>query len=136
MTPDDAAGAAGLSDQLGYAADVATMRRRIEDIATLDDHAAFVACRGTTIVGWVHAMTARHLQSDERAEIGGLVVAADARGSGIGAALVAQCETWARSRGLPEVLVRSQVMRDAAHRFYRREGYTQTKTSVVFSKRL
>jgi hypothetical protein len=34
------------------------------------------------------------------------------------------------------MVVRSQMAREAAHRFYVREGYRQTKTSAVFSKSL
>ena len=41
---------------------------------------------------------------------------------------------WAREHGFGSILVRSQVMREDAHRFYLREGYAQTKTSAVFSK--
>jgi hypothetical protein len=32
------------------------------------------------------------------------------------------------------MVVRSQVAREAAHRFYLRHGYERTKTSAVFSK--
>jgi hypothetical protein len=34
------------------------------------------------------------------------------------------------------MLVRSQIKREDAHRFYLREGYVRTKTSVVFTKEL
>ena len=136
MSADDAENAARLSEQLGYPAGVDAMRRRIEDILRLPDHALFVACHGSEVIGWVHAMEVLHLQSERRVEIGGLVVEAAHRGAGTGAILVARCEKWARDRGLLDVIVRSQIKREAAHRFYRREGYAQTKTSVVFSKRL
>jgi hypothetical protein len=32
--------------------------------------------------------------------------------------------------------VRSQIIREDAHRFYLREGYSKVKTSVVFEKPL
>lgn len=136
LSADDAGSVAHLSEQLGYPADVGIMRERIREIAGLSDHAVFVACRGADVIAWVHAQEVLHLQNDKRVEIGGLVVDAAHRGAGIGAALVAQCERWARDRGLLDVIVRSQIKREAAHRFYRREGYAQTKTSVVFAKRL
>lgn len=135
-TAADAEPAARLSEQLGYPADVEVMRQRLADIAGMQDHAVFVACSGNDVVGWVHAHEVLHLQNDRRVEIAGLVVDANHRSGGIGAALVGQCETWARERGLLDVIVRSQIKREAAHRFYLREGYVQTKTSVVFSKRL
>lgn len=112
------------------------MRERITRLAAMPDHAVFVSCRGGAVIGWIHVFSVHHLQSEPRAEIGGLVVSADARGAGIGAALVERAERWARDQQLPSILVRSQVMREAAHRFYLREGYTQTKTSAVFAKNL
>ena len=36
--------------------------------------------------------------------------------------------------GLRRALVRSQVSREPAHRFYLREGYARVKTSAVFEK--
>lgn len=135
-TTADAERTAHLSEQLGYPVDADTMRQRLADIAGMPDHAIFVACRGNDVIGWVHAHEVLHLQNDRRVEIGGLVVDANHRSGGVGAALVAACEGWARERGLLDIIVRSQIKREAAHRFYRREGYTQTKTSVVFSKRL
>jgi GNAT superfamily N-acetyltransferase len=77
-----------------------------------------------------------HIQSGAYVEIGGIVVASEARGAGIGARLVAAAEEFARSQGISKVLVRSQVAREDAHRFYLREGYERTKTSAVFQKRV
>jgi GNAT superfamily N-acetyltransferase len=136
MTPHDAEPAAGLSGELGYPVDCDVMRARIARIAARPDHAVFVACRGPFVVGWIHVAAVEHLQSEPRAEIGGLVVTAEARSSGVGALLVTRAEEWAREHGLGGVIVRSQVMREAAHRFYLREGFERTKTSAVFSKML
>ena len=136
ILPADAEAAADLCGELGYPVDVTTMRRRIEQLTTSVDHGAFVACQNGRVVGWIHVSAVHHMQSDARAEIGGLVVAAHARSAGIGAQLVARAEQWARDAGFTSVVVRSQIMREAAHRFYLREGYARTKTSAVFSKSL
>jgi len=135
-SPDDADGVAVLSGELGYPADTVTMRRRLERLGSADEHVVFVACRDGRIVGWIHVSLVEHLQAEPRAEIGGLVVAADARSGRIGARLVAEAEGWAITRGIAGMVVRSQIARDAAHRFYLREGYERTKTSAVFSKML
>jgi GNAT superfamily N-acetyltransferase len=132
----DAASVARLSADLGYPTEPDVMRARLERLAGLEDHAVFVACRGDEVVGWIHVLVAEHLQAESRAEIGGLVVAPGCRGEGLGGRLVASAEQWARRRGLPNILVRSQIAREAAHRFYRRQGYTPTKTSAVFAKPL
>lgn len=134
MVPADADAAAGLSAELGYPADPGAMRARIVQLAAAPDHAVFVADSGRDVIGWIHVSAVLHLQADPRAEIGGLVVAARVRGQRIGAALVARAEQWAREQGFTSLVVRSQIMREDAHRFYLREGYARTKTSAVFTK--
>lgn len=131
----DADAAAQLSGQLGYPVETAVMAQRI---AGLDrsTHSVLVASSDGEIVGWIDVGAVQHLQSGVYAEIGGLVVSDACRSKGIGARLVAAAESWAVSRGIEKMLVRSQIKREAAHRFYLREGYEQTKTSAVFTKTL
>ena len=76
------------------------------------------------------------LEMGERVEIVGLVVDSVARRSGVGRALVAAAEHWARSRGIDEVFVRSNVVRPESHPFYERIGYLLSKTQHVYRKRL
>ena len=136
ITLDDADAAARLSGELGYPVDLAAMRVRLDLLLDLPDHGIFVACQGDEVLGWIHVSAVLHLQSDPRAEIGGLVVTERARGKRVGARLVAQAEAWALENGFDAILVRSQIKRDDAHRFYLREGYAHTKTSAVFTKTL
>ena len=102
--------------------------------ALTQTHKVFVACEGDVVVGWIDVGVVTHLQSGSYAEIGGLVVTDGHRGRGVGGALVAYAEAWASRQGLSKILVRSQIAREAAHRFYLREGYQRTKTSAVFTK--
>jgi GNAT superfamily N-acetyltransferase len=111
------------------------MRERIQRLAR-ELHTVIVACEGGIVVGWIDVGSVAHLQSGEYAEIGGLVVSETCRSQGIGAQLIGAAERWARGRGAGRVLVRSQIAREAAHRFYLRQGYEQTKTSAVFVKAL
>ena len=134
VTPADADAVARLSAELGYPIDATDMYARLEQITGRADHGVFMASRQQTALGWIHVSAVLHLQSEPRAEIGGLIVTADARGSGIGRLLVGRAERWATEHGFASVVVRSQIMREAAHRFYLREGYARTKTSAVFSK--
>jgi PhnO protein len=136
LSRDDAAAAASLSAELGYPADTDAMRARVERLSAMADHGLYAARQGTRVVGWIHVLAAHHLQGEPRAEIGGLIVAADVRSAGVGALLVQRAEQWAREHGFDAILVRSQIMREAAHRFYLREGYERTKTSAVFTKNL
>jgi GNAT superfamily N-acetyltransferase len=76
------------------------------------------------------------VERDPRAEVGGLVVDERFRGSGVGRLLMQQAEDWAREKGYREVVLRSNVIREHAHRFYESLGYTVTQTQKHFRKNL
>ncbi len=132
----DAAAAATLSGEFGYPVSPEVMERRIRSLAPLRDHVVYVACLSDRIAGWIDVGIVHHLQVGSYGEIGGLVVASDLRSNGIGRQLVAKAEQWVAGRGLSTMLVRSQIAREKAHRFYLQQGYSRTKTSAVFSKPL
>jgi GNAT superfamily N-acetyltransferase len=132
----DAESVAALSAELGYPVSVAAMEERIRNYALLTDRVVFVACRDSIVIGWIDVGIVHHLQVESNGEIGGLVVSQTCRSSGIGAKLVSRAEEWVKERGLTRIIVRSQIAREAAHRFYLRGGYERTKTSAVFSKSL
>jgi len=134
ITLADAPAAAELSGELGYPASPEVMQQRIAALSA--DHAVYVASLAGEVAGWIDVSVTHHLQSDPRAEIGGLVVSSKLRSRGIGRVLVARAEQWALERGLNSVVVRSQIAREDAHSFYLREGYARTKTSAVFTKQL
>jgi GNAT superfamily N-acetyltransferase len=133
---DDAAEVAGLSAELGYPTSTEVMTERIRHALSQKNGVVLVSCQDDEVVGWIDVAVAHHLQSGAYAEIGGLVVSDRARNAGIGRKLVAAAERWAAEYGVADMLVRSQVMREAAHRFYLRQGYERIKTSAVFRKRL
>jgi GNAT superfamily N-acetyltransferase len=112
------------------------MRHRIEYLMCQPDRVIFVACYLEGVVGWIDVLVRHVLAADPRAEIAGLVVSEGFRSRGLGRILVSRAEQWAVSRGVKEMLVRSRITREEAHRFYLREGYERIKTSAVFTKRL
>lgn len=63
---------------------------------------------------------------DGTVELKRLYVAAAARRRGLGAALVATVERWARARGAERVVLWSDTRFGAAHRLYTRLGYRDT----------
>ncbi len=136
ITPDDAEAAAKLSGELGYPVSTAAMRKRLEALHRLPDHVVYVACEERSVVAWIDIGVVHHLQAEPVAEIGGFVVSSEFRSRGIGRQLLAKTEQWARDRDLARIVVRSRVTREAAHRFYEREGYERIKTSAVFVKTL
>lgn len=136
LTVDDAEAAAELCDQLGYPCSLVDLRKRIEERLRSNDSIVLAAVLDEQIIGWIDASVERHLQSPASAVIGGLVVRDGSRGLGVGKRLCLEIEQWAQIRSIPLLRVRSQIVREDAHRFYLREGYRKVKTSLVFEKPL
>ena len=66
-----------------------------------------------------------------QAWVNDLVVTEGARGRGIGSALLARAEGLARKRGCFRMSLETAGWREAAHRFYGREGWTDHGTWFV-----
>lgn len=137
-TSQDAGPITALSLELGYPSSVAQVRRRLDVLLGDGSHAVQVAVRpaGGELVGWIHVFVRELVMVDRHAEIGGLVVAKDQRGRGIGHLLMIEAEHWARGQDCAAVYVRSNVEREAAPEFYRNLGYDQVKAQGVFRKTL
>ena len=133
----DADAIAALCGELGYPATRQQVVARLAAIQARGDGGVLVAEGASGIVvGWLQVGLAAPLTGDAEGEVLGLVVAAGARGDGVGARLLAEAERWARTRGCPRMRVRSRVERERAHRFYERAGYVRIKTQAVFGKPL
>ena len=134
---EDARAIAGLSRQLGYPTSAPTIALRLRSVARSREHGAFVAAgpKGE-ILGWIHVFVHRVLESEFSAEVGGLVVDEDFRGTGAGTALLERAERWAISKRLRSITLRSNVIRKPAHAFYLKRGYRITKTQFAFRKTL
>jgi GNAT superfamily N-acetyltransferase len=132
----DAEAAAQLSAELGYPAELEEMKERIGVLNSSRNRVVYVACAVNAVIGWIDVGIVHHLSTGAHGEIGGFVVSAEYRSSGIGRKLITQAEQWVADQGIPTMTVRSRTTREAAHRFYIREGYTMTKTSAVFFKQL
>jgi GNAT superfamily N-acetyltransferase len=127
---------AELSGELGYPTSVQEMRQRFGEIKPAGKHAVFVAEFEKTVVGWIHVSITPLLEVARRAEVNGLVVAEHHRSLGAGAKLLEAAEVWARDKQCQGMSVRSNVIRDRAHAFYERQGYTHCKTQKAFRKSL
>lgn len=133
----DAPRLADLAGQLGYPATTAQLRERLRTIEPALQHAVFVAESAKDgVIGWLHVSRQPLLEEELRAEVNGLVVADGQRSLGAGARLLAAAEEWARKRGCKGMSVRSNVIRERAHKFYERNGYEHYKTQKSFRKPL
>lgn len=134
-TPEDVEAIAVLSHQLGYPVSTIATEQRLHQILSDNNHIIYVAVSlDNRAIAWIHACICHSLLTDIHAEIGGLVVAQSDRGAGIGGSLLNHVEDWAKARRCQSLLVRSNIARPAAHRFYQKYGYSQIKTSLVFHK--
>jgi GNAT superfamily N-acetyltransferase len=132
----DAEAAAQLSAELGYPAELEEMKQRIGVVNSSRDRVVYVACAANMVIGWIDVGIVHHLSTGAHGEIGGFVVSPEYRSAGIGRKLITRAEQWVAGQGILRMIVRSRTVREAAHRFYLREGYTMIKTSAVFCKQL
>jgi GNAT superfamily N-acetyltransferase len=133
----DLARLADLCGQLGYPSSPEDLHRRLGGILHDGNHLVCVAVGpGGEVAGFVHAALRPLLEVDLHAEIGGLVVDRAHRHQGVGRALMAWAEQWARARGCAMVQLRSNVDREETPFFYRAIGYEEAKLSRTFRKGL
>jgi GNAT superfamily N-acetyltransferase len=133
----DAPQLAELSGQLGYATTPREIIKRMRRLKPGAQNALFVAdSRGAGVVGWAHVSVTHLMEVGTRAELNGLIVSEGQRSLGAGARLLEAAEDWARRHGCPSMSVRSNVIRERAHKFYERQGYEHYKTQKAFRKAL
>jgi ribosomal protein S18 acetylase RimI-like enzyme len=133
----DVTAIARLAGELGYPSTAEQVKDRLAFLEEDPRHATFVAAvKGDEVIGWIHLSEIHSLASEPHAEITNLVVDSRFRGAGAGHVLVERGERWARERGLAIIGVRSNIVRERAHDFYLRLGYTITKSQKVFRKKL
>jgi GNAT superfamily N-acetyltransferase len=133
----DAAEISRLSLELGYQAGVDETLASLGQMLGSPRYVVVVASAGSgALLGWAAAERRLMLETGESVEITGLVVAASARRMGVGRALVAAAEQWARGNGFSSIRVRSNVARAESHPFYEKLGYERAKTQHAYRKAL
>jgi GNAT superfamily N-acetyltransferase len=123
----DAEGLARLCTQLGYPAEMAAMPSRLARIGVDRNARAFVAVQEGQLMGLVTIHLRDTLNHNTPiAQITLLVVDETTRAKGIGRALVAACEEFARQCGARRIAVTTALDRAGAHAFYEHVGYRHT----------
>jgi len=135
-TPADADEMARLSDELGYPAQPEQMQARLALLLPQARQFIAVAASEHALYGWISVERRLLIEYGERVEIVGLVVDARVRRSGVGKALVAAAEDWARAQGVDAITVRSNVARAESHPFYEHLGFVRRKTQHNYAKML
>lgn len=123
-----------LSEQLGYRVSYDETRNHMDYLLKDNQHVIFVAEVDNEVTGWIHVSLYNSLVSERRANISGLVVDREFHRRGIGRELMQNAEEWAKNCGCHGIILRSNVIRQDAHLFYKGIGFEQAKSQYVFKK--
>ena len=103
-----------------------------ESINASDDrHGVFVARAGGEVVGVVALSEQEHWSGQMDAYVGELVTAEAWEGRGVGRALLARAEQWARDHGLERISLETGAANTRARAFYARSGYQDEEVRLT-----
>jgi ribosomal protein S18 acetylase RimI-like enzyme len=108
-----------------------------EDLAALlvsESALLFVARHDTGRIIGAASLTVYRVPTGLRAIIEDVIVDAEARGQGIGEALVHAALKAARERGVPAVTLTSNPRREAANQLYQKMGFVRRDTNAYVYK--
>ena len=132
---DDAAAICATNrTSLGYDYPAEQTRQSLEEVLARGEDCVLVAEREGAVLGYIHGQPYRTLYHAPVAKVLALSVARDAQGGGVGRALLARLEDWARAAGFSGVWLSSGMERAGAHVFYERCGYRHVKTAARTSR--
>ena len=134
----EAADAAGIwmlnRDEMGYAFSLEETRENLQRLLGRNSDRIFVAVSAGAVVGYVHACDYDLIYAPPMKNILGIAVSARHKCRGIGRALLAAVEDWARETGAAGVRLVSGKTRMGAHAFYHRCGYAGDKEQLNLKK--
>ena len=119
-------------NEMGYDYPVEEVKVKLEKLLASGRDKILVAVAEAAVVGYVHANDYDVIYAPGMKNIMGIAVQRDFRGKGIGKALLAEIEEWARKDGAKAVRLVSGNERVDAHGFYRHLGYHGDKQQINF----
>lgn len=108
------------------------LRQRLTSVLAQVHHRVWVYEHDARVVGVLHAFTRPALEKPVEIVVQSIVVASGQRKSGVGRALMAEAEAWARATGCPSVALHTRN----ATPFYERLGYATVATPALMRKSL
>jgi GNAT superfamily N-acetyltransferase len=136
MLPQDSAAISELPPHLGYKANRGEVVDRFAAMLAWPDDVAFVAELEGQVVGFCQVHGVRLLASKGYDEVGALVVHPQCQRNAVSATLVNNAEPWATQRGYERLRLRSGVHREEANQFYISLGFSISRASYAFERRL
>jgi ribosomal protein S18 acetylase RimI-like enzyme len=88
------------------------------------DSQVFVAERDGKVAGCLHMVVTQDFFGRRHAHLSVIATSAEAEGTGVGRALMAVADDWARNRSLPFITLNVFAANTRARRLYERAGYT------------
>ena len=126
--PSDAEAIRGLLHQLDYPTEAGFIAQKLPLLLAHPDQSLLVYEEQGKVVGMIsiHFIPQIALAGDF-ATISYFAVDTNARSAGIGAKLEAYCTQLATARNCDRIYVHCHLRREAAHRFYDRQGYQESR---------
>ena len=122
------------SEALGYDYPLDKTKKQLETLLSSPFYRFFVAVEDGKVIGYVHGADYDCLYADPLKNIMALAVLPEYQGLGIGRALLAAVEGWAKETGCAGVRLVSGMNRTHAHGFYAHCGYSLRKEQKNFIK--
>lgn len=132
----DAKSLTSLAGQLGYKCSEDEVKGRLSIYQAANQKKLLVACCHAGVVGWMSLGVENPFYMAPYVRISGLVVEEGFRGKGIGKRLIGEAQSWARRWGIGVIRLNANVIRQAAHRFYKANGFENVKGQYVFEKKI
>jgi ribosomal protein S18 acetylase RimI-like enzyme len=128
ITAADIPLATSLMADLGYPATRDSLSERVDAVLANPDDVILVAEEAASLSGLVSAHSFEMVHRPGRlGRITALIVAATARGRGVGSALLKAAEAHLLSKGCIQLEVTSAEQRSDAHAFYTAHGYREKR---------
>ena len=125
-----------LSAQWGHPSSPEKMRNGLQELLNCEDQRVFLIQNEQKIAGWIHGFYSIHMESGPFIEIAGMVIDQSFRRMGLGKLLVEKIIEWSKSRNCCVVRVRSNILRQEAHAFYKGIGFKEIKQQIVYDLNL
>jgi predicted N-acetyltransferase YhbS len=133
---EDSKGVKKLAEELGYPSNEEKIAEILDTVIKHDDHRMIVAENANEMVGYIHMVSSLSVGSDTFIEIAALSVLDEYRKKGIGKALISESHNMATEKGIDYVRIRSNIIRQEAHKFFEQRGFRNLKTQEVFVKKI
>jgi len=125
-----------LTNELGYPSSEEKVGEILDVVLKHEDHQLFVAEIDKQLVAYIHLVSSIRLGSDPFVEVVAFVVHSNFRNKGLGKSLINETEKWVRAKNVKNIRIRSNIIRQEAHKFFTERGFTNLKTQEVFLKQI